>query len=226
MVIPEDVEIAPHVTIYSGVEIGVGARLGQGCILGRPQEIDARSRSPRQPPGRATKLGAGCRVGSSTVVVAGAILGARTYVGDHALIRETAVLGDDVVIGRGCIVTHSTLVGNRVRLQADVIVGPWTVIEEDVSVGPRVTFIGDPTMGRRPAGPPDRGTCVCRGARIGTAAIIFPPVTVGSEAVIGAGSLVREDVAPRTVVVGTPAAPLRAVRDDELLTAWESINDR
>jgi serine acetyltransferase len=118
-------------------------------------------------------------------------------------------------------VTHSTLVGNRARLQADVIDGPWTVIEEEVSVGPRVTFIGDPTMGRRPAGPPERGTRVCAGARIGTASIIFPPVTIGSEAVIGAASLVREDVPARTVVVGTPAVPVRSVRDDELLAAWK-----
>jgi acetyltransferase-like isoleucine patch superfamily enzyme len=81
-------------------------------------------------------------------------------------------------------------------------------------------------MGRRPAGPPNRGTRVCRGARIGTAAIIFPPVTIGSEAVIGAASLVRDNVAPRTVVVGTPAVPVRAVRDDELLATWKADNDR
>jgi len=219
--IPADAEIAPHVTIYPGVVIGSGARLGQGCILGRPQEIDGRSRSPRQPPGAVTLIGACCRIGSAAVVVAGATLGDRVYIGDHALIRETAVLGDDVMVGRSCIVTHSTCLRNRVRLQADVIVGPWTTIEEDVSVGPRVTFIGDPTMGRRPPGVPQRGSTVRRGARIGTAAVVLPPVTIGYEAVVGAKSLVREDVPARTVVVGTPAVALRAVRDDELLEAWE-----
>jgi acetyltransferase-like isoleucine patch superfamily enzyme len=154
-----------------------------------------------------------CRIGSSAVIVAGATVGDRAYSGDHALIRETAVLADEAMVGRGRIVTHSTLVGNRARLQADVIVWPWTVIEDDVSVGPRVTFIGDPTMGRRPLEVPVRGIRVCRGARVGTGSIVFPPVTIGVEAVVGAASLVRDDVASRTVVVGTPAAPLRAVHD-------------
>ena len=58
---------------------------------------------------------------------------------------------------------------------------------------------------------------VGRAARIGTAAILCPPLEIGEEALIGAGSFVRDDVAPRTVVVGTPARFLRTVRDDELI---------
>ena len=37
---------------------------------------------------------------------------------------------------------------------------------------------------------------------------------------VGAAAMVRADVPPRTVVAGTPARPLRAVRDDELLESW------
>lgn len=218
--IPADAEIAPHVTIYSGVELGSGIAIEQGAILGRPQQIDARSRSPRRPADEATIIGAGCRVGSGTIVTAGARIGAGSYLGDQVLIRETAAIGEEVLIGRTSTVSHGTEIGDRTRVQNLVLIGPWTTIEEDVLVSPRVTFIGDPTMGRRPPGATSGGIVVRRATRIGTGSIIFPPAEVGEEAVIGAASMVRGDVPARTVVAGAPARPVRPVRDDELLEAW------
>jgi UDP-2-acetamido-3-amino-2,3-dideoxy-glucuronate N-acetyltransferase len=218
--VPDDARIAPHVTIYDGVQLGAGVMLEQGAVLGRPQQLDERSRSPRRFGVEATIIGDGCRVGSSTVVVAGARVGRGTYLSDLVLIRETAVLGEEVMIGRVAVVNHNARVGDRTRIQTLVIVGPWTDIEEDVHVGPRVTFIGDPTMGRRPAEAVPRGIVVRRASRIGTSAIVFQDVEVGEEAVIGAAAMVRSDVPPRTVVVGTPARPLRAVGEDELLEVW------
>jgi maltose O-acetyltransferase len=48
------------------------------------------------------------------------------------------------------------------------------------------------------------------GARVfvGAHAIVLPGVTIGDDAVVGAGSLVRHDVPPGTVVAGNPARPL------------------
>jgi acetyltransferase-like isoleucine patch superfamily enzyme len=48
-------------------------------------------------------------------------------------------------------------------------------------------------------------------AWIGAGAIILPNVTVGEAAVVGAGAVVTKDVAPRMVVVGNPARPIRSV---------------
>ena len=87
-------------------------------------------------------------------------------------------------------------------------------------MGPRVTFIGDPTMGRRAPDAVSPGILIRRASRIGASAIICQGVEVGTEAVVGAGSLVRNDVAPRTVVVGVPARHLRDVDDGELLDEW------
>jgi UDP-2-acetamido-3-amino-2,3-dideoxy-glucuronate N-acetyltransferase len=218
--LPADTEIAPHVTIYAGVQLGAGVTLEQGAILGRPQQIHGRSRSPRRAAGAPTLVGDGCRIGSNTVVVAGARLGDRTYLSDHVLIREAAVLGEDVMIGRGSVATHNTRIGDRTRIQNETLVGPWTELEEDVMVSPRVTFVGDPTMGRRAAEAVSGGIVARRACRIGTGAIIFQDVEIGEEAVIGAAALVRADVPPRTVVVGAPARRLREVTDGELLEQW------
>jgi acetyltransferase-like isoleucine patch superfamily enzyme len=219
-VIPDDAEIAPHVTIYAGVELSPGVSLEQGAIIGRPQQIDARSRTPARAGDQLTVIGEGARVGSNTVVVAGARIGARVYLSDHVLVREGATVAEDVMIGRGTSVTHGVVIGARTRVQNNTLIGPATVIEEDVLVSPKVTFVGDPTMGRRPAEPGPHGILVRRASRIGTSAILFPPCEIGEEAVVGAAAMVRADVPPRTVVAGTPARPLRAVRDDELLESW------
>jgi acetyltransferase-like isoleucine patch superfamily enzyme len=219
-VIPDDAEIAPHVTIYAGVELGPGVSLQQGAIVGRPQQIDARSRTAARAGNEVTVIGEGAHLGGGTIVVASARIGPRGYLGDLVLVREGSVVAEDVMLGRGVSVGPGNVIGARTRIQNDTFVGPATVIEEDVLVSPRVGFLSDPTMGRRAVEPGTTGILVRRASRIGTGAILFPPLEIGEEAVVGASTLVREDVPPRTVVAGIPARHLRAVRDDELLGDW------
>jgi acetyltransferase-like isoleucine patch superfamily enzyme len=156
-------------------------------------------------------------IGSGATVVAGAQVGAGSAIADLVLVRETAVLADRVMVGRGSIVSHTTEIGAGTRIQAATIVGPRTCIANDVMVGPQVVFIGDPKLGRSMPEIATAGIRVGRGARICTGAILSPPLEIGEEALIGAGSFVRTDVCARTVVAGSPARYLRDVRDDELL---------
>jgi acetyltransferase-like isoleucine patch superfamily enzyme len=72
---------------------------------------------------------------------------------------------------------------------------------------------------------PAVGTRVHRAARTGVSAIIVQPAVIGEQALVGAAALVRDDVPPRTVVVGIPAVPLRRVRDDELLDTLHGAVD-
>jgi UDP-2-acetamido-3-amino-2,3-dideoxy-glucuronate N-acetyltransferase len=224
--LPGDAEIDPYATIYAGVVLGRRVRLGQGAVIGRPQRIDANSRSRRRPLGEPTLIGDDCMIGSGTTVVAGARIGARCAIADLVLVRETAVVGDEVMVGRGSVVSHTTVIGPGTRIQAGTIIAPRTRIGDQVMVGALVVFIGDQTLGRRRPETASEGIRVGRGARICTGAILNPPLEIGEEAVVGAGSLVRTDVAPRTVVVGAPARFLRYVRDDELLDGREDLPER
>ena len=218
VVIPDDAEIAPHVTIYSGVALGNGVSLEQGAVLGRPQQIHARSRSPVRPEGAPPdrrRLSCGqqhrCRCRCPARF--------RRYLSDNVLVREAAVIAEDAMIGRGTSVSHSNVIGARTRIQNDSLVGPWTVLEEDVLVSPRVTFVGDPTMGRRAADAASGGSSC--GGRAGSARTRSSFRRSRSERRRSwAPALVRDDVPPRTVVAGNPARHLRAVRDDELLEGW------
>jgi UDP-2-acetamido-3-amino-2,3-dideoxy-glucuronate N-acetyltransferase len=222
VVIPDDARVAPHVTIYAGVELGRSVSIEQGSVLGRPQQIDALSRTPVYPAGERTFIGDGCRIGSNSLIVAGARIETGAYIGDLVSIREGDVVGERAMIGRGVSAGHGIAVGARTRLLNFSVLGPGTVIEEDVVVSPNVTFIGEATMGRQDRDVPTGRIVVRRASRIGTGAIIFPGVEIGTEAVVGAAAIVREDVPERTVVAGSPARRLRDVRNDELLEAWRS----
>lgn len=52
---------------------------------------------------------------------------------------------------------------------------------------------------------------ICRRAWIGAGSTILPGVTVGENAVVGAGSVVTHDVAPNTIVAGNPAKFIRNI---------------
>ncbi len=60
-----------------------------------------------------------------------------------------------------------------------------------------------------------RPTLVRRRASIGSAAVILPGLTIGEGSIIGAGSVVTRDVAPRTIVAGNPARVVRVLGDGE-----------
>ena len=50
---------------------------------------------------------------------------------------------------------------------------------------------------------------ICKNAWIGAGATILPGVTIGENAIVGAGSVVTKDVEADTIVVGNPAKPIK-----------------
>jgi len=94
-----------------------------------------------------------------------------------------------------------------------VFIPTGVTIEDDVFIGPNVTFTNDKY-------PKSRGdwklleTRVKRFAAIGAGCTINPGITIGENALIGAGSVVTRDVPDNTVVVGNPARVIRKVAAD------------
>jgi acetyltransferase-like isoleucine patch superfamily enzyme len=86
-------------------------------------------------------------------------------------------------------------------------------IENDVMIGPKVNLITE----NHPLEPGDRKTVllkpivVKRNAWIGAGATILPGVTIGENAVVAAGAVVRRDVAPNSVVAGVPAKVVKSL---------------
>ena len=105
------------------------------------------------------------------------------------------------------------MLGRRVTIEARAHIDPdfpWLIrIGDETVVSFGVTILAHDASTRRPLGY-TRVAPVAVGRRvfIGANAIILPGVTIGDDAIVGAGSVVSRDVAPGTVVAGNPARPL------------------
>ena len=123
------------------------------------------------------------------------------------------VIGDQTRIGAFVEVQIGATIGSRCKISSHSFVCEGVKIEDEVFVGHGVMFINDKfpratTADGKPQGPSDWSvvpTRVCRGASIGSNATILCGVTIGEGAIIGAGSVVTGNVAPRTIVAGVPA---------------------
>lgn len=124
-------------------------------------------------------------------------------------------IGDDTKIGAFVEVQKNALVGSRCKISSHSFVCEGVTIEDDVFVGHGVMFINDRRPRATAAGRLQTEadwavvpTRVCRGASIGSGATILCGVTIGEDAMIGAGAVVTRDVAPGATVAGVPARVL------------------
>lgn len=113
-------------------------------------------------------------------------------------IGEGVVIGSNVWIGRGCTI------GDYTRIQHGAFIPNHTIIGKSVFIGPNVTMTDDkyPKVGHlyKPEPPLLEDDC-----SIGAGAVILPGVRIGRGAMIGAGSVVTQDVAAFHISKGNPA---------------------
>jgi acetyltransferase-like isoleucine patch superfamily enzyme len=130
-------------------------------------------------------------------------------------------VGEGSVVGQGSAIGARARLGSNVRIQNRSSIVPDGIVEDEVFIGPSVASADDPTMGRHPAEVKARPIKLRRGCRIGAGVVLMPGIEVGEDAVVGAGALVMDDVAPSTVVIGSPARVLRELRSDERLDRFQ-----
>jgi acetyltransferase-like isoleucine patch superfamily enzyme len=155
-------------------------------------------------------------------------------VSDFLCIAPTVKLGKDVKLSQfinlyGCEVGDETKIGAFVEIQKNARVGrrckisshsficEGVDIEDHVFIGHSVTFIND----KYPRATTGSGglqteadwkverTRVCRGASIGSGSTILANLTIGENAIVGAGSVVTKDVLANAIVAGNPARFIR-----------------
>jgi len=122
-------------------------------------------------------------------------------------------IGDETKIGAFVEIQKNATVGRNCKVSSHSFICEGVVIEDNVFIGHNVTFINDlyPRATREDGALQTEKdwvvepTLVRRGASIGSGATILARVTIGENAIVGAGSGVTRDVPPGSVVAGNPA---------------------
>jgi acetyltransferase-like isoleucine patch superfamily enzyme len=131
-------------------------------------------------------------------------------------------IGDETKIGAFVEIQKNAFVGKRCKISSHTFVCEGVTIEDSVFIGHGVMFIND-TYPR--AGTPDgklqtekdwkvEKTLIKKGASIGSGATILCGLTVGENAIVGAGSVVTKDVPANAVVAGNPARVKRFIESE------------
>lgn len=108
-----------------------------------------------------------------------------------AVIASDAHYADGVIIMAGVAVNTGVRIGNNVIIFSNAVIEHNCTLEDHVYISPGVLLGGHVTVKER--------------AMLGIGSIIMPQRTIGSNATVGAGSVVTRDITEDTVVVGVPA---------------------
>jgi len=122
-------------------------------------------------------------------------------------------VGDNSRIGTFVEIQKNARIGRNVKVSSHTFICEGVIIEDDVFIGHNVSFINDkyPRATNSDGKPQSEAdwavvpTLVKRGASIGTSATILCGITIGENAIVGAGSVVTHDVPDGAVVAGNPA---------------------
>ena len=132
-------------------------------------------------------------------------------------------VGDETKIGAFVEIQKNAIIGRRCKISSHTFVCEGVTIEDNVFIGHSVTFIND----TYPRSTTEAGelqteahwkvekTRICKGASVGSGSTILCNVTVGENAIVGAGSVVTKDVPANAIVAGNPAKVLRFITQEK-----------
>ncbi|WP_109484801.1 acyltransferase [Occallatibacter savannae] len=150
------------------------------------------------------KLGADVRL-SKFINLYGCEIGDETKIGAFVEIQKNAK------VGRRCKISSHSFICEGVTIEDNVFIGHGVMFTNDIY--PRATA-ADGNLQTEADWKVEK-TLVKRGASVGTGATILPNVTIGENAIVGAGSVITRDVPANTVVAGNPAKVLRALNTSD-----------
>ncbi len=140
------------------------------------------------------------------IVSKSAKIGEGTKIWAFAQIGDNAKIGKNCIIGNGVYIDRNVIVGNNVKIHNKALLYDSLVVEDNCFIGPSVCFTND----KYPRFNKTRNLKriiqrVKKGASVGANATILSDVTIGSNAIKGAGAVVTKSIPEGVIACGNPA---------------------
>jgi UDP-2-acetamido-3-amino-2,3-dideoxy-glucuronate N-acetyltransferase len=129
-------------------------------------------------------IGDNTKVGTFVEIQKGASIGKNCKISSHSFICEGVHLEDNVFVGHGVMFTNDLFPRATNPDGSQQTDSDWKVVK----------------------------TLVKKGASIGSNATILCGITIGENALVGAGSMVTKDVPPNSVVAGNPSRIIKKLK--------------
>jgi acetyltransferase-like isoleucine patch superfamily enzyme len=205
--IGKNVKIGNGVIIYDKVEIGDNSFIGPFCIIGEP--TISYYKNPDNHSFKKTSIGSNSILRSNSIIYEGVTIGDFFQSGHNCIIREDNIIGHHTSFGTLSELYAQAQLGNYVRIHSKVIVSEKNIIEDYVWIFPFVVL----TNVKYSPVSDFLVTRVKEYALIFASAIILPGITIGENAIIGAGALVTKNVPKERLIIGNPGRDIKSVRD-------------
>lgn len=134
-----------------------------------------------------------------------------TNVWQFCVVLPKAQIGENCNICSHCMIENNVRVGNNVTIKNGVQLWDGITLEDNVFVGANVSFTNDLYPRSKATDWQCVPTVVKRGASIGVGSTILCGITIGENAMIGAGSVVTKDVPAGELWLGNPAKFVRKI---------------
>jgi len=141
----------------------------------------------------------------SAIVEPGACIGQETRVWAFAHVLSGARIGKNCNLCDHVFVENDVVIGDNVTVKCGVQIWDGIVIEDSVFIGPNATFSNDKFPRSKVYPNSFLKTYIKKGSSIGANATILPGLTIGENAMVGAGSVLTKSVPANAIVIGNPA---------------------
>ena len=210
--------IGYNVIIRKSTTIGDNVRIDDNTVIGKYPMRATLSIFKEEKNLSPTHIGNNCLIGANAVIYIASSISNNVLIADLASIRENTAIGEYTIVGRGVTVENYVKIGKRCKLESECYITAYSELEDYVFIAPGVVTSNDNYLGRTEERFEHfKGITVKRGGRIGANAVILPGKTIGSDALVAAGSVVTKDVPPRKIVMGSPARIIRGVPEEQLI---------
>lgn len=142
-------------------------------------------------------------------------IGSGTSVWQYCVILPDAIIGSNCNICSHVLIENQVVIGNNVTVKSGVQIWDGITIEDGVFIGPNVTFTNDLYPRSKNSDWKMAKTVIKEGASIGANATILAGIHIGSNSMIGAGSVVTKNIPDNTLWFGNPAKLVRNLEEPE-----------